>query len=283
MQGTRINWLLFFASFLTVLAIIILALSGVLVARHEPDEHESFACSDFNPCTYDFVERLPDKDDDDEHHHHEEDDDDDDEDRDRDRCRRQYQCKHREKATGVCCNKDDYCYHHRDHTRRCFYGQCIGNILNCRGYCVNDTDCAAQAPLPLIVGPGETETACVVNSCVTTIFVQQPTNDPFTLFDLLHHNYTVLQIKSCIVASCFTIIEEGTICFYNWACAPFVGEPDKRRALVETLQTAPSQAPTDVPLINYPFPGPSGANYNTINRRLNGIANALKESNLHHN
>lgn len=243
-------------------------------------QKQSLLCTDFNPCTMDYIEfPCPDHDREREREKERERDRDRERERDRDGDRDRDRPPHHEKprchdflckppvamANGSCCNQNDFCYTD-DPNKRCVFGTCMSpDPTKCKGFCNDASDCLV--PVPINPEIGLTVQDCIQNSCVTVVGPLISGNDPFAIVE--SDTLLDLNISHCLTASCVAFYVEGPpyLCFYYWTCAPF---------LVDLIRKRDMEAPSDkLPLLNFTLPGLSNRQYLIVNQQLNALAQKL--------
>lgn len=218
---------------------------------------QSDLCSDFNPCTIDYLETT---------------------------CGNRsdsggincktYQCLNVPLANGSCCNRDDFCYTD-DPAKACVFGQCKSpNASKCKGYCGNATefDEGVCLDLPLTVD-SNINTGCFFGSCVTITVIVDPVSDPFSLLDINNNNFNNLNTASCLQAFCTSNINAGfTACYYTWTCAPFINASNaEQKKRIESIEQKQQQLVDDNTTFYFPIPNAYGSFYDEINHKLNEV------------
>jgi hypothetical protein len=175
-------------------------------------------------------------------------------------------------ADGTDCTETDQCYHrrhghrqaseeeHREHTKRCCNGVCVGERRDCKGFCEDNTPCQ-ENPLPLRTRDMldvSVDSFCFAESCITVV-VGGYTSDCLSWIDTgcypHHRDYNATR-RQCnnFVASCLYTRYDNMggqfppgVCYYRYSCAPLSFDSDDLRR--DEPQT---DAPTTLPAL----PGP---------------------------
>lgn len=236
---------------IVILILVLLLMSYAIVSSNNAADMQnkiclntqSLACTDFNPCTADFITPVSCNGFDNE----------------LEGCI-QYKCVHVPVSNGSCCDQQDYCFLPNPN-KACVYGTCLSpEPTECRGWCnTTEEGSANDCPdIPLTpTSNGAAITTCTFNSCTYIVIISFVIiSDPLSMIDTQTGNLTNLNISHCLVGYCtWDDVNQFSVCTYNWACAPYTP------LVPEPPTPAPTEAPTEAPTPE-PTPEPPGKKRN---------------------